>query len=129
MDKTIKQRHMRVTTRKPESVHYFQSYAVADRIDFSHLSNSIIPTQQTDPKQVAISLLPSPEDDLAIRDNICMLMSRVLFDNVAFFKLCFEGVIDWHIEHEYYKEMSTKSDVVSLLKCHRNTQMGINRKK
>lgn len=105
-----------MATRKLESIHYFQSYAVADRVDFSHLSKSVIPTQQSDPKQVAISLLPSPEDDLAIRENICVLMSRVLFDNVAFFNLSFDGVIDWHIMHEYYKEMSAKSDVVSIFK-------------
>ena len=116
---------MRVETRKPESVHYFHSYAVADRINFSHLSNTVIPTQQSDPKQVAISLLPSPEDNLAIRENICVLMSRVLFNNVAFFKLSFDGVINWHIKHEYYKEMSTKSDVVCICKYHIYTSIGI----
>ena len=45
VDKTIKQRHMRLATRKLESIHYFHIYAVADRIDFSHLSKSVIPTQ------------------------------------------------------------------------------------
>ena len=116
MDKIIKQRYMRVAIRKPESIHYFQSYAVADRIDFGHLGKSVIPTQQSDPKQVALSLLPSPEDDLAIRENICVLISRVLFCNVAFFNISFDGVIDWHIKHAYYKEMSTKSDVVCIFK-------------
>ena len=122
---------MRLATRKLELIHYFHIYAVADRIDFSHLSKSVIPTQQCDPEQVALSLLPSPEDDLAIRENICVLMSRVLFDNVAFFNLSFDGVINWHIEHEYYKEMSTKSDVVSVhvYKCHMNTCIGINKER
>ena len=121
VDKTIKQQYMRVTIRKPESIHYFQSYAVANRINFGHLSNSVIPTQQSDPKQVAISLLPSPEDDLAIHENICVLMSRVVFRNVAFFIISFDGVIDWHIKHAHYKEMSTKSDVVCISKNYINT--------
>lgn len=33
----------------------------------------------------------------------------------------FEDVTEWHIEHEYYKQMSTKSEVVSTLcNLHKN---------
>ena len=114
IDKGIKQRHMRVDVVKPDSIHYFHSYAVADRVDVSKFSEHIIPTQQTDPRQVALSLLPSPEDDAAIRNSISVLISLVLFTNLPFFKLTFDGVVTWHIQHEFYEDMSTKSDVVSV---------------
>ncbi len=100
---------MRVGTSKPESIHYFHSYAVADRIDFTTLSDQVIPTLQRNAKQVALSLLPTPEDDLAIRENI---ISTILYENI---NLCFDGVVDWHIKHQFYDEMSTKSKVVSIL--------------
>ena len=58
-------------------------------------------------------LLPTPEDDMVFRTNICILMSRILYQNMEYFKHSFDPVIDWHIKHEFYDEMSTKSTVVS----------------
>lgn len=113
IDKGVKQRYMRVDVKKPDSLHWFHAYAVSDRIDFSNLSEQVIPTSQICPDRIAASLLPSVEDDLAIRRNICTLMSRVLCDNVTFFKTSFDGVIDRHIKHDFYDQMSKKSDVVS----------------
>ena len=58
--------------------------------------------------------VPSLEDDLAIHENnIIIMCTNVQFDNVAFFNLSFDGVINSHIKHEHYKGMLTKSDVVS----------------
>ncbi len=68
-NKGIKPRYMRVGTSKPESIHHFHSYAVADWIDFTTLSDHVIPTLQLNAKQVALSLLPTPEEDLALREN------------------------------------------------------------
>ena len=104
---------MRAGVNKPDSVHYFHSYAVADRVDFRSLSDKVIPTLQQDKKQLAMSLLPAPEDDKALRDNIVIQMSRILFENMEFFRLSFDGLIQWHIKHQFYKEMSTRSIVVS----------------
>jgi len=109
----MKQRYMRAGVNKPDSVHYFHSYAVADRVDFRSLSDKVIPTLQHDKKQLAMSLLPAPEDDEALRDNIVIQMSRILFENMEFFRLSFDGLIQWHIKHQFYKEMSTRSIVVS----------------
>ena len=85
IDFTVKQRYMRIGNNKPDSIHYFHLFAVADRIDCSNLHDQIIATQQTDPSEIAASLLPTPEDDTALRDNICVLMSRILCDHVEFF--------------------------------------------
>ena len=38
IDKTVKPRYMRSDTHKTESIHYFHSYAAANRVDFSDLS-------------------------------------------------------------------------------------------
>ena len=113
IDKTINQRYMRTDHARPDSIHYFHYYAVADRIDFSGLSDQVIPTLQQDSAKIAVSLLPTDEDDLAIWDNICVLLSRILYENMEFFKVSFDGVIDWHIKHEFSDEMSTKSVIVS----------------
>ena len=113
IDKGMKQRYMRAGVNKPDSVHYFHSYAVADRVDFTSLSDKVIPTLQHDKKQLAMSLLPAPEDDEALRDNIVIQMSRILFENMEFFRLSFDGLIQWHIKLQFYKEMSTRSIVVS----------------
>ena len=49
-----------------------------------------------------------------MRDNICVLISHVLFKSLPLFSLSFDGVVEWHIKHDFYDEMSTKSDVVSV---------------
>ena len=62
---------------KAQCFHYFHSYAVADWIDFTRLSDEVIRTHQRVVKQVALSLIPTPEDDMSLRNNI-MLISRNL---------------------------------------------------
>eukprot|EP00731_Ephydatia_muelleri_P000806 Em0001g806a len=81
------------------------------RIGLSNISDQVIATQQRDSGLIAASLLPTPEDDVALRDNICVLMSRILCEHVEFFKFAFEEVVDRHIKHEFNDEMSTKSIV------------------
>ena len=114
IDHTVKQRYMRVGKARPEEIHYFHSCAVSDRIDFSGLSEKVVPTLAQDPEQVALSLLPTPEDDEAIRSNMCTLMSRIIYENMDFARFTFDGVVNWHITHDFYKEMSRKSVVVSV---------------
>ena len=101
IDKSIKPRYMKAGVSKPDSIHYFHSYAVADQVDFSLLSEQVTPTQQQDKKQIAVSLLPAPEDDEAMRDNIIILISRILTENLELFSLSFEDVVMWHIKHEF----------------------------
>ena len=114
IDKIIRSRYLRTNSNATAtSLHYFHFYAVKDRIDFGDLREKAIVCDGADQLQLALSLLPSPEDDEAIRKNICILISRILYNNLGFFKTAFDGIVEWHIEHSYYKEMSTKSDVVS----------------
>ena len=114
IDKIIRRRYLRTDSdASATSLHYFHFYAVKDRIDFGDLGEKPILCDGADQLQLALSLLPSPEDDMAIRSNICVLISRILYNNLGFFKVAFDGVVDWHIEHSFYQEMSKKSDVVS----------------
>lgn len=113
VDERVKTRYMRVGTNIHLDRHYFHSYALADRIDFSDLSDRHIPTGIKDPRQIALSLLPTVEDDLNLRNNVCTLMARVFYENMQFFSRSFDGVVNWHIGHEWHGEMSKKSIVVS----------------
>lgn len=54
IDKTVRHRYMRTS-----SLHYFHSYAIADRIDFSNLSEERQPTSIADNRALAFLLLPS----------------------------------------------------------------------
>ncbi len=113
IDKTVKARYMRVD-RKNLSLHYFHSYAVLNRIDASSLSDVVPDVRGLDLEVVANSLLPSEGDDAVMRSNMAMLVSRVLVENFEYFKFAFEDVVQRHIKHQFYEEMSSKSVLVSL---------------
>ena len=115
IDKTVRQRCMRSGTSKTDSIHYFHSYAPADRIDFSYLSDKTLPFPDVDLNQLATSILPSADDDQALQDNFATLISRVLVENVDYFKRSFDGVVNWHVKHEFYQQMAQKSEVVSVI--------------
>ena len=114
IDKSTKPRYMRYGRNKANSIHYFHSYAVADRINVSNLSETAPPLPNVSAEQLAISLLPSVEDDIAIRNNFATLVARALVNHMDFFKFTFDGVVDWHITHEFTTEMSKKSESVSI---------------
>ena len=60
-----------------------------------------------------LALLPTADDNKALRKNFIIFVSRFLASNMWFFKFTFDGVIQGHIKHKYSKEMATKSTVVS----------------
>lgn len=115
IDKTIRRRCLR-SDRQNLSLHYFHSYAILSRIDFSNLSDEIPDNSAiTDFKKVARSLQPTTMDDKILRSNITTLVSRILCEKMDFFKICFDDLVTWHIEHKYSPEMKKKSQVVSFI--------------
>ena len=112
IDKTVRSRYMRMDKRT-RSMHYFHSYAVLNRIPTKHLPNTLPPGFQLS-ANIASSVLPSPEDDRAIRKNIATIIARVLTQQLDFFKFTFLNVVERHIEHKFSKEMSKKSTVVRI---------------
>ena len=109
LDKNITPRFMRCT-KQTRSLHYFNVYAVKDRIDLSSLS-SYKHHISIDVEQ--IDILPSKEIHAKLMHNIVIIVFRILVDNLSAFKLYFEDVVERHIVHEYSCEMSKKSEVVS----------------
>lgn len=115
IDKSICRRHLR-SDRRNQSIHYFHAYAVENRIDISALSDvSIHVSEFTTLEYASKSVLPRRGDDTMIRENIGILISRVLYQHLDFFNFSLDGVIQWHITHKYYTEMSCKSTVVRCL--------------
>ena len=96
-DKIIRCRYLRTDSNgSATSLHYFYFYTVKDRIDFGDLGEKAIQCDGADQLQLALSLLPSLEDDMAIRRNIYILISRIFYNNLGFIKVAFDGVLDWH---------------------------------
>ena len=95
-----------------KSLHFFHSYAVLNKVDFSNLPDFHLPTCLNSPKQRALSLLPSADDDRLLRQDFMVLISRILVTHLPFFKWTADDAVEWHIRHKFYEEMSSKSVVV-----------------
>ena len=112
IDKNVNSRYLRLE-RQNTSLHYFHMFAVQNRINFSE-QNDQCPVFQPDAvKDIAKSILPSLHDDQELKKNIGIIVSRILVKHLKFFKLSFDDLVQWHIKHPFYEEMSSKSTVVS----------------
>ena len=95
-----------------KSQHFFQYYAVKDRIDFSHLSTKPPDVSALSKRQLCQSMLPSESDDATMRRNISFLVARVLCEHIPYFQQTYDGGVKKHIKHRFYQQMSSKSEVV-----------------
>ena len=109
----MKARYIRTDGARNQSLHYFHFYVIKDRVDFSHLSDVYPHTCLPSPDNRVITILPSADDDKALRRLLAVHVSRALVTYIPFFKIGFEDVVEWHIKHEHYSEMSQSSEVVS----------------
>lgn len=108
IDKNVKPRFMRVD-RRTESLHYFNAYAVKDRVDSSSLSPKMpSPRLELD----VATILPSEDDLHQLVQNCTTLLSRVLIEYFPMFS-ALEDVVCKHIQHAESKAMKQKSIVVS----------------
>lgn len=114
IDFTVKARYMRSEGRQDQSLHFFHSYAIKDRIDlfkFSFQPSRIAKPIAT--RKLPLEMLPSLDDNATLSRNISTIVSRILVENLPFFRSTFSDVVTWHINHSHYEEMSKKSEVVS----------------
>jgi len=81
IDKAVHPRYMRCD-RRNQSLHYFHSYAVQNRVDVSNLSDSPVDMSAYTPERMANTIVPSGSDDRALKENIAILISRVLAPHV-----------------------------------------------
>ena len=109
IDKNIRPRYQRIDAGI-RSLHYFNSYAVLDRIDLSHFSDVIesVPIFSLD------FFLPSNNDVEAVLSNMTVLASRLLVQHMPAFSAFTDAAMP-HIKHQFWKELATKSTVVSEL--------------
>ena len=115
IDKNVSPKYMRAQKFRTVSHHMFHSFAVADRIDTSLLNDELESLCLQSPETVAKSFLPSMEDDVVLKRNIQILISRILIKHFSFFELCFKDLVPHHIHHKFHQEMSRKSEVVSII--------------
>ena len=116
LDTNVKSRFIRTDGRKGSSLHYFHSLAIKDRI--SNLCELDITPYHiciNKPESTALEFLPSISNDKGMRDIFIMIISRILATHMPYFNLSCSDIVTWHKHHKYYKEMSTKSEVVRLL--------------
>ena len=103
------------------SLHYFNSYAVKDRVPCSsrHASAKGASCYNIDSAKIPEDLkntpyttfLPSVEDCKNLRDNYIHIIARVLVENFTFlkpFKACIPS-----LKHKYSDHMAKKSEIVS----------------
>jgi hypothetical protein len=113
VNKAVRTRYMRNSKYRDQSLDYFHLSAIFNRIDFNAYPDVHSPTCLDAPERRAKCLLPSVKDDASLHSNMGILVSRVLADHMPFFKFTFDDVMEWHLKHKHYAEMSSKSVVVS----------------
>lgn len=113
LDKNVKARFIISDSHQNKSLHLFHLCAVRDRIDFSKLPNNHMVGCLNSPCNRVKQLLPTVADYSALRKNFVIMLSRLL-NNMKFFKFSFDGIVQFHIDHRYSKEMATKSNIVSV---------------
>ena len=109
LDKNVKPTDYRVDSQT-NSLHFFQTYAVRDRIDLSSYDDTppVVDESNINTK----TLLPSESDYEQLTRNFSHHVARVLKEYMPSFS-SFGSGLERHIRHRYYEEMSQKSEVVS----------------
>eukprot|EP00731_Ephydatia_muelleri_P018431 Em0011g471a len=107
VDKNVKPRDMRLNSQTT-SLHYFHTYAVKDRICFSHLS--------TDPIEIIQDSInfemfyPTVGDNTQLVSNLETLVARMFVQRIPGLQ-SLSAEATPHIKHLYSKQMALKSEV------------------
>lgn len=110
IDKNVRPRHQTLQ-RRTNSLHYFHSYAVMDRVDLSNVSDEH-PT--VDVLSIGMeTILPSSDDYQKLLSNLATLVGRVLKKYIPALSKMNHLVVE-HIPHLRSKEMAARSKVVGI---------------
>ena len=105
VDMYVKARHERMNS-KAKSMHWFQIYAIKNRISGSHFPNDL---PLNDILTVLNSIfIPIVSDCLKLRPHLIILCS----DKYVPFFVEFISCVEKHITHNYSAEMSKPSEIV-----------------
>jgi L1 cell adhesion molecule like protein len=114
LDKNVRPRYRRVD-HPTESLHFFQYYAVRDRVNLMDVPDLPNPSLHKHSSDIDLNvILPSTADHQVIFRNFGILVSRILVQDLSFFSMTFDGCETKHIDHCFSKEMAGKSDTVPL---------------
>ena len=107
IDLTVRPHH---TTEEWQSLslHNVNAYAVKDCVDDSTFSDT---RDQKEDNLYAI--LPSEEDNQSLKERFIVYVSRIMVKYIKFFHDDFQTLVQQHIPHQFSKEMSKKSEVLS----------------
>ena len=115
IDKNVKSRYAH-QERKTVSMHYYHSFGVRDRVSMLGLSEEIPDFRNTPVLSIPVqNILPSAADEQNLMHNLAILTSWMLVDNLKYFNDNYFDVVNRHIEHDFYEEMSQKSKLVSCI--------------
>ena len=115
IDKNVRPRYTRQHS-KTLSMHCYHSYAVRDRVNISGLSDEVPNLQRVPLLSVPVTdILPSQTDEISIKHNFAILVSRQLVEHMKHFKENYSDVVQKHLVHDYYEEMSQKSEIVRII--------------
>ncbi len=107
IDLTVRPRRS-TEKRQSLSLHNVNAFAVKDRINYSTFSST-----RERKEDYLYSILPNDEDYQSLKERFIIHVSRIIVKYMHFFKEDFQYLIQWHIPHQFSKEMSKKSEVVS----------------
>ena len=114
LDKNINPRFRRVD-KQTQSLHFFQYFAVRDRVNLTGISDCSKPYYNVPIEKLPLeNLLPTPSDDHVLLCNFSILASRVIVEELPYFKQTFEDAVVSHINHIHSVKMAKKSETVSL---------------
>ena len=65
--------------------------------------------------EAALKLLPTLKSYSVLIDAMAIMVSRFITTHMPYFHYACSGIVTWHCEHQYYKGMSSKSEVVCML--------------
>ncbi|XP_065908049.1 uncharacterized protein [Dysidea avara] len=108
IDKNIRPSYQR-QDRTTQSLHYFHSYAVLNRLDTSGLSDNR-------PSHITISpekIIPDFSERQKLLGDFETLVTRILVEHMDEFKAQ-KCEVQWHVKSDYSEEMASKSRVVPL---------------
>lgn len=114
----MKPRYMR-QNKQAQMMNNFHIYGVKSRVMTPETAKS--DTQPSYGELLCLSLddiLPSKDDQRKLLENYCVLFARVICEHIPFFQK-YADCVPSHINHTYSKQMSQKSEVVSI--PHQNT--------
>lgn len=115
IDKNVKCRYTRVDKRQVTSMHYYHYYALQDRTNIAGIPDNSPDLENIPLLTIPVNdVLPTVTDERNLYHNFAIIISRVLVDNLKYFN-CYSDVVTHHIKHDFYDEMSSKSETVSLI--------------